>query len=661
MTHLANIQLPILMYTLGQMAEQSDWALQGAMAFDEQKTRQAVDALRQLKSQLVQITPDARALVDGVALTPEQRQHLAEKLKRIEQAEGFVPQWCRRYEGVQDRATLYQTAAGCHNLIDAVIPMVWDWATDLLVVHGTLNNHLQQALIERGQKRVLVLDPEAKTAFALEQAHWRLVSDIAKAEVYFASLPSVCERMVLFESPHLASSLTQDEKEDLEQTFAKHASVAFTGLTTVKTFASQWLRQGMKNLPKIATSPSLSRLKDAFKDKPLVIVSPGPSLDKNIAQLRALKGKAIILAAVQSAKALTAHGIAADLMMVIDPKDFTYVLEGADISGVEALVAGVTCHDRFVQQAFKQVIFCNVNNELDAWVTDIFGDTAIYGGGGSVSVSALRLALFTGANPIALVGQDLALTHGKVYSSDSVLSRIDVEIDEKTGSFAYKNCSDDFLRTGQEQGEDRQNGRAKLFKLPGYYGGEVNTRTDFFTFHQEFVSIAKSLSQQAAPVKLYNCTEGGALIEGFENLALKDWGTLIALSPPISVPDILARSFEGIDWVQREKRLATQVKQMKTQLREANRLARECRAELQRALAHPSKGKPNDKINRLEKKLILAVQGIPFISFLMQEHLSSKALRQDALQTIESHNMAAMSLYQLIIDGCESCLGLLPF
>ena len=58
MTHLANIQLPILMYTLGQMAEQSDWALQGAMAFDEQKTRQAVDALtRGIMNKIRQLCP----------------------------------------------------------------------------------------------------------------------------------------------------------------------------------------------------------------------------------------------------------------------------------------------------------------------------------------------------------------------------------------------------------------------------------------------------------------------------------------------------------------------------------------------------------------------------------------------------------------------------
>jgi hypothetical protein len=647
MSNLAHIQLPILIYTLDRMAEQSDLALQGAMEFNEQKTRDAVDALRQLKSQLSQITPDARALVDGSAVTDSQRQALADKIRRIEQADGFLPIWCRRYEQLHDDATLYQSLEGCHNLIDAFVPLVWDWATDLLVIHGELNEQMKKALSERGQKRVLTMTSESFN------------QDLLEAESYFSTLPSICERMVLFESPSLKKRLAPEEKEEFEQTFAKHASVAFTGLTTVKTLASQWLQQGLKNLPQIAKSPSLIKLHNVFKDKPLVIVSPGPSLDKNIDQLKALKGKAIILAAVQSAKALSSHGITADLMMVIDPKDFSYVLDGADISGVEALIAGVTCNENFVLQPFKQVIFCNVNNELDAWATDIFGDTAIYGGGGSVSVSALRLALYTGASPIALVGQDLALTDGKVYSNQSVLGGVHVEIDEKTGSFSYKNCTEDFFRTGQEQGEDRKNGRAQLFKLPGYFGGEVNTRTDFYAFHQEFVGIAKGLKKERSAVQLYNCTEGGAFIEGFEHVPLKDWIFKLQATEPLSVAEMLLHSFESMEWATREKRLIHQTKHMKIQLREANRLARECRTELKGFEQKPLTESQIKKINKLEKKLIQAVKTIPFISMLMQEHLNSQVLRDEIIKNSEGHNMAALSLYQLVIDGCERCLGFL--
>jgi hypothetical protein len=284
------------------------------------------------------------------------------------------------------------------------------------------------------------------------------------------------------------------------------------------------------------------------------------------------------------------------------------VLEGADISGVEALIAGVTCNEHFLKQPFKQVIFCNTNNELDAWITDIFGDTAIYGGGGSVSVSALRLALFTGANPIALVGQDLALTNGKVYSNHSVLGGVDVEVDEKTGSFVYKNVTADFLRTGQEQGEDRQNGRAKLFKLPGYYGGEVNSRPDFYFFHNEFVSIAKEQVAQNSNIKLFNCTEGGAYIDGFEHVPLKQWAEALPPLRTVSVRDLLMHSFESLNWPLREKKLSSQIKQYKKLLRETNRLARECKGELQK--------KNSPKIDKLEKKLIQTVAEIPFISYV---------------------------------------------
>ena len=157
MSNLAHIQLPILVYTLGQLADQSDLALQGAMEFDELKTRKAVDTLRQLKSQLAEITTDAHALVDSPSLSNVERQDLADKLERIAKAESFIPLWCRRYESVHEKATEYQTPEGCHNLIDALLPMAWDWASDLLVIYGELNVSMLQALQERGQKRVLSL------------------------------------------------------------------------------------------------------------------------------------------------------------------------------------------------------------------------------------------------------------------------------------------------------------------------------------------------------------------------------------------------------------------------------------------------------------------------------------------------------------------------
>jgi hypothetical protein len=130
---------------------------------------------------------------------------------------------------------------------------------------------------------------------------------------------------------------------------------------------------------------------------------------------------------------------------------------------------------------------------------------------------------------------------------------------------------------------------------------------------------------------------------------LKNWGERIASDVDVSISSLLAPYFADIDWKMREKRLHACVQLLKTQLREANRLARECRAELQKS--------ESSKLDKLEKKLIKAVQEIPFISYLMQAHLNSQLIRTDALHSTESHNMVALSLYQLIIHGCEDCLS----
>ena len=78
---------------------------------------------------------------------------------------------------------------------------------------------------------------------------------------------------------------------------------------TINNFGHRWLSQGIENLPYIAEHNSLSALKDSFKNVPMVLISPGPSLDKNIGELKQLIGKALLVATQPAAKALSAAEI----------------------------------------------------------------------------------------------------------------------------------------------------------------------------------------------------------------------------------------------------------------------------------------------------------------------------------------------------------------
>src|SRR4029079_14379434 len=75
---------------------------------------------------------------------------------------------------------------------------------------------------------------------------------------------------------------------------------------TVRAFSRTWVEQGISNLSAIARWPSVAALGDRFAGMPMVIIAPGPSLARNIEQLRELRGRAIVTAFSHSLKAVLA-------------------------------------------------------------------------------------------------------------------------------------------------------------------------------------------------------------------------------------------------------------------------------------------------------------------------------------------------------------------
>ena len=65
----------------------------------------------------------------------------------------------------------------------------------------------------------------------------------------------------------------------------------------------------MKNLATIIKNPGVKDLYGAFKGKPGIIVSTGPSLDKNIDELADVTDKAVIISADSALKSLLKHNI----------------------------------------------------------------------------------------------------------------------------------------------------------------------------------------------------------------------------------------------------------------------------------------------------------------------------------------------------------------
>jgi len=83
------------------------------------------------------------------------------------------------------------------------------------------------------------------------------------------------------------------------------------------------LRNNAKENLKL-NSPNVGIFFDKFKDVPIIIVSTGPSLDKNIDLLKEAKGRALIISAGSALRPLLMRNIKPDFFAIIDPQDITY-------------------------------------------------------------------------------------------------------------------------------------------------------------------------------------------------------------------------------------------------------------------------------------------------------------------------------------------------
>lgn len=180
-------------------------------------------------------------------------------------------------------------------------------------------------------------------------------------------------------------------------------------------FRSKLLEENfLKNVKNIDNYLFIDQLKNKFFKIPIIIVSAGPSLSKNMHLLKNAKDKALVIAVGSVVKPLINANIFPDCIVISDPVPAVIrQVKGLNLSmplfflptihpeivnnyigpKVMLLQKGVTLTENFAQE-----------NQLHLIET-----------GGSVATTALEIALYFGGNPIIFIGQDLAYTNGKTH------------------------------------------------------------------------------------------------------------------------------------------------------------------------------------------------------------------------------------------------------
>lgn len=162
---------------------------------------------------------------------------------------------------------------------------------------------------------------------------------------------------------------------------------------TLISFGKQFTTNLYKNIAHIAANPGINGLKNQFQI-PAIIVSAGPSLDKNVHLLNGLKDKALIIACGSTMSALNHHGVVPHILLATDAahdKDLNVPKETLLLCPYEGPAPVIARHD---YKAFFRTFDCHIKG---------LPPTAVLKQNLSVSTAGVSLALFMGCTKIIWV------------------------------------------------------------------------------------------------------------------------------------------------------------------------------------------------------------------------------------------------------------------
>jgi len=259
------------------------------------------------------------------------------------------------------------------------------------------------------------------------------------------------------------------------------------------------------NLRLYAESPGLRPYRGRFRGHPGVVVAAGPSLDRNVEDLRRFTGKAPIIAVSTALKILLGRGIRPDFTTIIDYHRLSRrYFEEIPAAARIPLVCDLKANADAIRAYGGPLIFGN-DRTINTLLGGACGDKGDIVFGSTVAHAAFSLARYFGCDPIILVGQDLAYTDGQLHAAGSAIY---------AQSFAEFGR---FYTFEMKEWEYYLIHRPTLHRVPAIGGGEVLTCDIFRTYLHEFEKLFLSGRE-----RVIDATEGGALKRGADPMRLAD-------------------------------------------------------------------------------------------------------------------------------------------
>ncbi len=218
---------------------------------------------------------------------------------------------------------------------------------------------------------------------------------------------------------------------------------------------------------------------------PIIIVSAGPSLDKNIEDLKKAVGKAFIFATDTAVKYLLQHQVPFDMIMTLDAKKSPKHLSSPECAGFP-LMCALEARNQLLEFHTGRKIWLRTGIYIEKLYEKLGRVFPVHDTGGSVATACYAVGVAMGAKRIILVGQDLAYSGEKTHAG-GVTKHV------KNEEYVIK-------------------------MIEGIDGNQIRSRGDWVVYRDWFERVVKL---EDAP-DVIDATEGGALIKGTRIMTLSE-------------------------------------------------------------------------------------------------------------------------------------------
>jgi hypothetical protein len=302
-----------------------------------------------------------------------------------------------------------------------------------------------------------------------------LTSEIAAAGCRFSIVYHVAERTMFFEYYQKMGNAITEQLQNITMLFASNKKLLYE-----KTYNE------VLNLSR--SSYDFRDINDIFEGKNIIIVSAGPSLQKNIHLLEAAKKKAVVVAVGSSIDILEKRGIVPHFRMALDPfvvqyEFFVNISKSAPLIYTNALYAEIL-------SSYKGDVVC-ANAKTDYLSAFLYNKqkrtTEFFRSGPTVANMANEIFCASGIKRMIFIGQDMCMYGQQLYAdTDKYLP--------------YAACVD-------EESKD-------MMRLKDIHGNDVVAPRNYYLVKQY---LEDAIVRFADKVEFINATEGGLGLVGAAN------------------------------------------------------------------------------------------------------------------------------------------------